>query len=55
MRPAPIVVLEGVSAGRRAWAAQLAFTIFVSTPAPTRLRRGLARDDELVVLHVPGS
>ncbi|MGZ4795403.1 MAG: uridine kinase family protein [Acidimicrobiia bacterium] len=44
--PAPIVIIEGVSAGRREWDAHLAFTVFVSTPAPTRLGRGLERDGE---------
>jgi uridine kinase len=42
--PAPIVILEGVSAARRDWAQHLAFIIWVETPWELRLDRGLARD-----------
>jgi uridine kinase len=44
--PSPIVILEGVSSGRQAWAAHLAYTILVVAPEATRLRRGLDRDGD---------
>jgi uridine kinase len=40
----PVVVLEGVSAARREWSEHLAYGVFVSTSARSRLLRGLARD-----------
>jgi uridine kinase len=43
---APIVVIEGVSSGRREWSELLAYTVFVTTPEATRLRRGLDRDGD---------
>ena len=42
----PIVIVEGVSAGRREWSEYLAYTVFVSTSPSRRLQRGLARDGE---------
>jgi uridine kinase len=45
----PIVVIEGVSAGRREWSEHLAYTVFVATPEPTRLRRGLDRDGKFML------
>jgi uridine kinase len=42
--PAPVLVIEGVGAARRASADLIAFTIWVEAPEPLRLRRGLSRD-----------
>ena len=46
VEPAPVVVIEGVSSGRSEWAEQLAFVVWVETPAATRLARGLERDGD---------
>ncbi len=42
----PMVIIEGVSSGRREWSAHLAVTVFVATPEQVRLRRGLDRDGD---------
>lgn len=42
--PAPVVVIEGVTAARREWRHHLAFVIWIDTPPSERLRRGLERD-----------
>lgn len=42
--PVPIVIIEGVSAGRAEWAQHLSFVIWIDTPRHIRLERGLARD-----------
>jgi uridine kinase len=47
--PSPVVIVEGVSSGRREWAAHLAYTILVEAPEPTRLRRGLERDGDAML------
>jgi uridine kinase len=44
--PAPIVVLEGVSATRRSFAPFLAFRVWIDTARELRLARGVARDGE---------
>ncbi len=44
IEPAPIVIIEGVSAGRSEWAEHLSFLIWIETPRERRLRRGLDRD-----------
>jgi uridine kinase len=44
--PAPIVLVEGVSASRIEWAHLLSFVIWVAAPRELRLRRGLDRDGE---------
>ena len=44
IEPAPIVIIEGVSAGRSEWAAHLSFLIWIETPRGERLRRGVERD-----------
>jgi len=44
--PAPLLVLEGVGAGKRAWAPWTTVTAWVATDDDTRLARGLARDGE---------
>lgn len=45
----PIVIIEGVSAGRREWSGHLAYTVFVRTPEEVRVRRALERDGEDMV------
>ena len=44
--PAPVVIIEGVTAGRAEWRRHLSAIIWVETPADERLRRGLERDGE---------
>ncbi len=44
--PAPVIILEGVSAARREIAEQLAFAVWIETPADLRLVRGIERDGE---------
>ena len=41
---APIVIIEGVSAGRREWVEHLSFVIWIETPSALRLQRGIERD-----------
>ncbi len=43
---APLVVIEGVTAGRREWRDHLAFIVWIETPHAGRLRRGLERDGD---------
>ena len=40
----PIVIIEGVSAGRSEWARHLSFLIWIETPCQERLRRAVERD-----------
>ncbi len=44
IEPAPIVIIEGVSAGRSEWAAHLSFLVWIETPTDHRLRRCFERD-----------
>jgi uridine kinase len=44
IEPAPIVIIEGVTAGRSEWQEHLSFLIWVDTPRDERRRRGLERD-----------
>lgn len=44
VEPAPIVILDGVTAGRAEWAEHLSFVIWIETPRDVRLRRAVARD-----------
>lgn len=44
IEPAPIVIIEGVSASRAEWAAHLSLVIWIETPREERLRRGVKRD-----------
>ncbi len=46
VEPAPVVVLEGVSAARRAIRPELSLAVFVWAPADLRLARALARDGD---------
>jgi uridine kinase len=42
--PAPVVIIEGVTAGRAEWKDHLAYVIWLDTQRDVRLARGLARD-----------
>jgi uridine kinase len=44
--PAPVVIVEGVSAARRAIRPELSLAVFVAAPAPLRLTRVLNRDGD---------
>jgi uridine kinase len=44
VEPGEFLVLEGVTASRRAFAPYLTYAIWVETPRELRLRRGLERD-----------
>ncbi|MGH2971168.1 MAG: uridine kinase family protein, partial [Gaiellaceae bacterium] len=44
--PGGFVILEGVTASRRAFRPYLAYAIWIETPRALRLRRGLERDGE---------
>jgi uridine kinase len=44
--PADVVIVEGVTASRRAIAGDLVMALWVEAPAADRLRRGIARDGE---------
>ena len=44
IRPTEVVILEGVTASREAFAPYLTYSIWVAAPAELRLRRGLERD-----------
>lgn len=48
VQPAPLLILEGVGAGKRAWAHWASALVWVATDDETRLARGLARDGEAV-------
>lgn len=51
VEPEPVVIVEGVSSSRSEWSALLAFGIWVETPRGVRLRRGLDRDGEALLLQ----
>jgi uridine kinase len=40
----PIVILEGVTAGRQEWRQHLSFLIWMETPREIRLKRAVERD-----------
>jgi len=42
----PLVIIEGVSAGRSEWSHHLSYSIWIETGRTERLRRGLERDGE---------
>jgi uridine kinase len=42
--PAPIVIIEGVTAGRAEWVEHLDFVIWIDTPRDVRLDRAVERD-----------
>ena len=44
VHPAPVVIVEGITASRRAIAADLTMALFVTAPRAERLRRAVARD-----------
>ncbi|GAA2711610.1 uridine kinase [Micromonospora olivasterospora] len=47
--PAPVVVLEGVSAARAAVRAELTLSVFVAAPQGLRLRRAVERDGPAIL------
>jgi uridine kinase len=49
--PAPLLVLEGVGAGNRAWQQLVTTLVWVEAPPEVRLARGLARDGEAMQEH----
>jgi uridine kinase len=51
VEPEPVVIVEGVSSSRSEWAQLLAFRIWVETPRPVRLQRGLERDGPGLLEH----
>jgi len=46
VEPAECVIVEGVSSSREAFRPYLTVTVWVDTPEPERLRRGLERDGD---------
>jgi uridine kinase len=46
VEPAPVVILEGVSAGREAVRDRLSYLVWVETAPDVRLARGIERDGE---------
>jgi uridine kinase len=46
IRPAGVVILEGVTASREAFRPFLTYAVWIETPPELRLRRGLARDGD---------
>jgi uridine kinase len=46
VEPGPLLVLEGVGSGNRAWADLVTTLVWVEAPDDVRLARGLARDGE---------
>jgi uridine kinase len=46
VEPAPLLVLEGVGSGNRAWRHLVTTLVWVEAPDDVRLARGLARDGE---------
>ena len=46
VEPEPIVIVEGVTAGRAEWRHHLSFIVWIDTPWDERLRRGLERDGD---------
>ncbi len=49
--PSPLLVLEGVGAGNRAWAQWVTTLVWVEAPYDLRLRRGLERDGDAFAPH----
>jgi uridine kinase len=46
VEPAPLLVLEGVGSGNRAWRDLVTTLVWVEAPDDVRLQRGLARDGD---------
>ncbi|MGZ4338356.1 MAG: uridine kinase family protein [Gaiellaceae bacterium] len=46
VRPAELVILEGVTSSRAAFRPFVTYSVWIETPAELRLRRGLQRDGE---------
>jgi uridine kinase len=49
--PAPVLVLEGVGAGNRAWADLVTTLVWVEAPPETRAARALERDGDGLLEH----
>ena len=52
VEPAPLLVLEGVASGSRAWEPWITTLVWVEAPAETRLARSVARDGEEARQHL---
>ena len=52
VEPAPLLVLDGVGAGNRAWRHLVTTLVWVEAPAETRLARAVARDGEPAREHL---
>lgn len=52
--PAPLLVLEGVGAGNRAWAGLVTTLVWVEAPPHTRRARALERDGDGLLEHWAG-
>lgn len=50
--PAPLLVLEGVGAGNRAWRDLVTTLVWVAAPADVRLARSVERDGEAARAHL---
>jgi uridine kinase len=46
LAPAPVIIVEGVSAARREWSRHLSYVIWIETPRNLRLQRAAERDGE---------
>jgi uridine kinase len=51
VEPGPLLVLEGVGSGNRAWADLVTTLVWVEAPDDVRLARGLARDGDSQRAH----
>lgn len=54
VEPAPLLVLEGVGAGNRAWADLVTTLVWVEAPPDTRRTRALERDGDGLLEHWAG-
>jgi uridine kinase len=51
VEPVPLLVLEGVGAGNRAWEGLITTLVWVEAPEEIRARRGVERDGPAVLPH----
>ena len=52
VEPGPLLVLEGVGSGNRAWERWITTLVWVEAPAEARLARSIARDGEAARQHL---
>jgi len=52
VEPAPVLVLDGVASGNRAWRDLVTTLVWVEAPAAVRLARGVERDGEAERAHL---